>query len=49
MVWDVPKKEKLDLNVFFKLCKGGYFGKSQFISENRGKRLFEHCKKIKHN
>ena len=24
MVWDVPKSEKLDLNVFFfKLCKGG--------------------------
>ena len=23
MFWDVPKGEKLDLNVFFKLCKGG--------------------------
>ena len=32
---------------YFKLCKGGgYFGKSQFILENRGKRLFEHCKNI---
>ena len=27
MVWDLPKSEKLDLNFFFKLCKGG-------ISEN---------------
>ena len=49
MVWDVLKSEKLDLNVFFKLCKGGYFGKSKFILGNREKRLFEHYKKITHN
>ena len=49
MVWDVSKSENLDLNVFFSSYVRGYFGKSLFILENRGKRLFEHYKKIMHN
>ena len=45
MVWDVPKSEKLDLNVFFSsYVREGYVGKSQFILEN-----IEHYKKITNN
>ena len=46
MVWDVPKSEKRDLNVFFKLCKGGIsenpnlywkIGENDFLSITRQK------------